>query len=639
MSNLQQDEVRFPERLAYGVRVSPAYQVTVLADQSGGEQRILRARHPLHKFNLARCIKNRDELNELLEFYIARNGSARIFRFKDPADFTTAADNVSAYSATDVQIYPIYGSTTIYQMGKVYVYDSYFKDRVITKPVSGEIAVAVDGVTVTTGFTIDHTNGQIEFDVAPGADAVVTIGCEFDVPVIFDTPIDDFFGMELDEQESIPDIILREVRVDDTFLIDFPTPPDEPNPVEDIDPETDCERTPLDPAQGLTLYVAGLPSAGTLFRNSGGHFITVSHDLNGPYALTATEWTTGVLKDHPVATSTLIDATTGLPIPGTTFPVKIHVQVGFVADTSEGDIDGFQFVLQTEYPGGQIYLQTGGIAGAPGDLICKACQVHQNMAVGASGNQTDRQNWGSTPEVSDFWGVRAYGIPGKVTVTQGINATKPTYDSPADDLVWGSSEAVNLYLRNSYIPGTRPNYNLEDFDDQLPEDETIEQNTSMKGGHPGWDGATITAHLPLLTGVANATEYATEWTISRRELNMTYDFGFDYSGVDGGGAGALVSHGEQTYKIWIRFIRQTHITEPDYLRIQLFVKYFLGTGDDFVIADSGEWIDEIETEWEPMRKYGDVGADTLGYHYAPMYDTANHLGNFSVWTQDWGTQL
>ena len=58
--------------------------------------------------------------------------------------------------------------------------------RPITKPVDGTVRVAVDGSELITGWSVDTATGIVTFDVAPAADAAITAGFLFDVPVRFD---------------------------------------------------------------------------------------------------------------------------------------------------------------------------------------------------------------------------------------------------------------------------------------------------------------------------------------------------------------------------------------------------------------------------------------------------------------------
>ena len=57
------------------------------------------------------------------------------------------------------------------------------------KPVAGSVKVAVAGVvqTLPAEFTVEEARGIVTLNLPPALGAVVTAGCEFDVPVRFDT--------------------------------------------------------------------------------------------------------------------------------------------------------------------------------------------------------------------------------------------------------------------------------------------------------------------------------------------------------------------------------------------------------------------------------------------------------------------
>ncbi len=59
--------------------------------------------------------------------------------------------------------------------------------RTISKPVIDTIRVALDGVELANGWSVDVTIGTVSFDVAPDDGAVVTAGFEFDCAVRFET--------------------------------------------------------------------------------------------------------------------------------------------------------------------------------------------------------------------------------------------------------------------------------------------------------------------------------------------------------------------------------------------------------------------------------------------------------------------
>jgi uncharacterized protein (TIGR02217 family) len=76
------------------------------------------------------------------------------------------------------------GAASQFQLCKYYGSGADAQQRIITRPVTGTIRVAVDGVEPAGGWS--HLGkGVVAFDDAPAAGAVLTAGFRFDVPVRF----------------------------------------------------------------------------------------------------------------------------------------------------------------------------------------------------------------------------------------------------------------------------------------------------------------------------------------------------------------------------------------------------------------------------------------------------------------------
>ena len=87
-------------------------------------------------------------------------------------------------------------------------FDPYF--RPITRPVAGSVCVAVAGVELLGGWSVDVDTGLVGFAVPPANGAAVTAGFLFDVPVRFDTDRLDVELTSFDGAEA-PSIPLVEV--------------------------------------------------------------------------------------------------------------------------------------------------------------------------------------------------------------------------------------------------------------------------------------------------------------------------------------------------------------------------------------------------------------------------------------------
>lgn len=178
---------RFPEKISYGSSAGPEFNTSVIILGSGHEQRNVNWQEARHRYDVSYGVKDWTDLETLKEYFISMQGRAHGFRFKDPIDFSTAGVNGTVTNA-DVQIGTGDGNEVDFQILKQYNQGA-VRTRDITKPVSGTLLVAVNGVAQVEGvdYTVDYTTGVITFAVAPAATLAVTCGCEFDVPVRFDT--------------------------------------------------------------------------------------------------------------------------------------------------------------------------------------------------------------------------------------------------------------------------------------------------------------------------------------------------------------------------------------------------------------------------------------------------------------------
>lgn len=207
------DETRYLSGIAYGCTSIPMYSTKRVRTFNGKLYRNINWSYPLHRFSIS--VQNGIETAEFLEaqtLFHALAGSGHGFRFKDPHDYTTAADINTAFAFDDVQIGTGDGVTTDFQILKKYTKGTLTTSRIIQKPVSGQIKSGVAGVekTITTDWTVDTTTGIISYLVAPTMGQAVTAGCLFDVPVIAS---DDINEALIDKDISQLSMELQEIRV------------------------------------------------------------------------------------------------------------------------------------------------------------------------------------------------------------------------------------------------------------------------------------------------------------------------------------------------------------------------------------------------------------------------------------------
>ncbi len=194
---------RFPLDIALGARGGPERRTDVVTLAGGGEQRNGRWAHSRRRYNAGYGVKSRSDMQAVLAFFEERRGRLHGFLWRDGLDHSTGG---AVPLPTDQEIGTGDGVRTEFQLTKRYgaAFDPY--RRPITKPVWGSVRVALDGVELMSGWSVDVTSGVLGFASAPAAGTSVTAGFLFDVPVRFDT---DRLDIELNgfdgaEAPSIP---------------------------------------------------------------------------------------------------------------------------------------------------------------------------------------------------------------------------------------------------------------------------------------------------------------------------------------------------------------------------------------------------------------------------------------------------
>jgi uncharacterized protein (TIGR02217 family) len=136
-------------------------------------------------------------LNTLYAFYLARDGRANTFRFKDWLDYATTSTGRTldgiAVTSTDQTLVQI--TSTTYQFVKRYTSGPTTKVRTLTHLVSGTVTVSISDVTQSSGFSVDLISGIVTFSSAPGG--TVKGGCEFDVHARYGAGADRAFQLGL----------------------------------------------------------------------------------------------------------------------------------------------------------------------------------------------------------------------------------------------------------------------------------------------------------------------------------------------------------------------------------------------------------------------------------------------------------
>ena len=203
-------EVRFPDNISRGARGGPERRTQIVEMASGDEERNASWADSRRRYDASYGIRKADDLAAVTAFFEARRGRLYGFRWKDWADYKSGLPSASP-AATDQPIGIGTGAATSFQLGKLYTSGAQSWTRTITKPVAGTVALALNGITQITGWTINTTTGAVTFAAAPALGTAITAGFEFDVPVRFDTDTLDV-TLDFERLGSITSIPLIEVR-------------------------------------------------------------------------------------------------------------------------------------------------------------------------------------------------------------------------------------------------------------------------------------------------------------------------------------------------------------------------------------------------------------------------------------------
>jgi len=181
------DEIQMPLKVGYGAKGGPTFLTEIVSIDGGFERRNQVWSQARRKYDARTGVRGLTDAAVLVSFFQARAGRARGFRLKDWNDFSSAADGQSAPTATDQILGTGDGTTLRFPLVKNYGSGGITYARAMNKPVIGSTLIAVNGVALTTGWSVDTTTGLVLFAAAPATGAIVTAGFLFDVPVRFDT--------------------------------------------------------------------------------------------------------------------------------------------------------------------------------------------------------------------------------------------------------------------------------------------------------------------------------------------------------------------------------------------------------------------------------------------------------------------
>lgn len=204
------DEEQFPTDISRGATARQRRVVDVVTLRSGHEQRNTIWANSRRTYDVALGLRDLEDIYAVMEFWEARRGRLRGFRFKDWADFTSTNPTTTP-SNVDQAMASL--TSTTYQLQKVYSAASNPWTRTINKPVEGTVIVRDDiGPMVEgTDYIVEYDTGLIYFGFAPSNP---TAGFEYDVPVRFEAE-DLEVNVALFDVGSVPAVNMVEVRIED----------------------------------------------------------------------------------------------------------------------------------------------------------------------------------------------------------------------------------------------------------------------------------------------------------------------------------------------------------------------------------------------------------------------------------------
>ena len=195
------DEVRFPQKIQFGVVGGPVWSTTLISLPSGFEQRNQNQENPRHMFEAEFLVTPNEQpggFNEIKDFFMARRGRARGFRFKDHTDFTATTEVGPQFNDNTILLAD--GVETEFQLAKFYD-DQYnpFR-RIIKKPVletasmtgdptltfvdanpdtitRGSGSWITDGINAGHAITVDSASndGTYVIDTITGGGTIITL--------------------------------------------------------------------------------------------------------------------------------------------------------------------------------------------------------------------------------------------------------------------------------------------------------------------------------------------------------------------------------------------------------------------------------------------------------------------------------
>ncbi|MBD3734404.1 MAG: DUF2460 domain-containing protein [Sphingopyxis sp.] len=176
------DAVDFPLAIGREAMVVTEFSTQIVSAPSGHEQRASEWAEARMRYDAGPGVRSESDVRALADFFRARRGAARAFRFRDPFDHGSAADG-GLPGPGDQLLGVGDGSRRQFALVKRYGAGEAMQVRSIRLPVAGSVRVSVDGIE-TAAFAVTN-EGEVLLDAPPGPGIAVRAGYLFDVPVRF----------------------------------------------------------------------------------------------------------------------------------------------------------------------------------------------------------------------------------------------------------------------------------------------------------------------------------------------------------------------------------------------------------------------------------------------------------------------
>lgn len=169
-----------PEEVEIGaIRIDPDFESTEIVRTDGNrEVRNIRTSQSLLRFEITYPHSEQDaNYLAVKAAYKAARGGTHSFDFQDHSEFEATNE---PFGVGD-------GAETVFNLYKNYTFGGETHSRRIYRPVS-PIALKANGVTISSGYSVNYSTGVVTFTSPPADEAVLTWTGEFNIPVRFDSP-------------------------------------------------------------------------------------------------------------------------------------------------------------------------------------------------------------------------------------------------------------------------------------------------------------------------------------------------------------------------------------------------------------------------------------------------------------------